>query len=158
MSRGLESFYFTAFMGLVVGGALFIAMHWPVRASIVILFLGSIGVVLALAQLLGDLKALNAGVQPAARPTYETAALEHEGRWGSLEIWAWLWGLFLAIHLIGFEAALPLFVFFYCKLYGGGWLTAILLAGGTWGFLYGVFEEVLHVPWPEPWLKFLIPW
>jgi hypothetical protein len=158
MSRGIESFYFTAFMGLVVAGALFVAKDWPVRASIVILFLGSIGVILALAQLVADFKAVHAGAKPAERPTYETAALEHEGHWGSLEIWAWLWGLFLAIHLIGFQAALPIFVFLYTKFYGGTWLTAILLTAGTWGFLYGVFEEVLHVPWPEPWLKFLLPW
>ncbi|MGH7766936.1 MAG: hypothetical protein ACREQP_05730, partial [Candidatus Binatia bacterium] len=69
MSRGLESLYFTAFMGLVVGGALFIAMDWPVRASIVILFLGSIGVILALAQLVADFKAVHAGAKPAGRPT-----------------------------------------------------------------------------------------
>jgi hypothetical protein len=145
-------------MGFFVGAALYIAKDWPVRASIVILFLGSIGVVLALAQIVADFKKVHAGAKPAERPTYDTGALEHEGRWGSLEIWAWLWGLFFAIHLIGFQAALPIFVFLYTKLYGGGWPTAILLAAGTWGFLEGVFEEILHVPWPEPWLKFLLPW
>jgi hypothetical protein len=124
----------------------------------VILLLGSIGIVLALAQIIADFKAVHAGAKPAERPTYETAALEHTGRWGSLEIWAWLWGLFLAIHLIGFQAALPIFVFLYSKVYGGAWLTSMLLAAGTWGFLYGVFEEVLHVPWPAPWIKLPLPW
>ena len=158
MRRSLESIAFTSFMGLVVLGALLVAKDWPVRASIVILLLGSIGVALALAQLVIDAKALRAGDHRTERPTYETVALEHEGRWGSLEIWGWLWGLFLAIHLIGFQAALPLFVFLYTKLYGGGWATALLLTAGTWGFLYGIFEQVLHVPWPKPWLSFLIPW
>ena len=58
------------------------------------------------------------------RPTFEVEALQHHGRWGSLEIWAWLWGLFFAVHLIGFPIALPLFVFLYIKWYGGSWVTA----------------------------------
>ena len=158
MARGTESFVFTAFIGLVVVGALSVAKDWPVRASIVILLLGSIGMALALAQLVIDFKAARAGAHRAQRPTYEAQALEHKGRWGSLEIWAWLWGLFFAIHAIGFQAALPIFVFLYAKLYGGGWKTACILTAGTWAFLYGIFEQVLHVPWPKPWLSFLIPW
>ena len=157
MTRGIENILFTSFIGLVVVVALFISLDWPVRASIVILLLGSIGIVLTVIQLALDLKTLGRGERNAARPTFEVAALEHQGRWGSLEIWAWLWGLFFAIHLIGMPIALPLFVFLYTKLYGGSWTTALTLAGATWGFLYGVFEQLLHVPWPKPWLGFLLP-
>jgi hypothetical protein len=78
MTRAVENILFTSFIGLVVVVALFISLDWPVRASIVILLLGSIGIV----------------------------------------------------------------------------LTAIQL---VWGFLYGVFEQLLHVPWPKPWLGFLLP-
>ena len=56
---------------------------------------------------------------------------------------------------LGFLVALPLFVFLYVKLYGGGWLTAILLTAVTWGFLYGVYDNLLSVPWPKPWIGFL---
>jgi len=156
MARGLERLLFTAFIGAVIVAALFVSKDWPLRASIVILLLGSIGVVLVLVQLIVDLKALRGEAAAFARPTFEVAALEHQGRWGSLEIWAWLWGLFLAIHLIGFFTALPFFVFAYVKFYGGRWATALILAAGTWGFLYGVFEQVLQVPWPKPWLAFLL--
>ena len=136
--------------------ALFVAKDWPIRASIIILLLGSIGVVLALLQLRLDFKAAHAEDAKILRPTFEVQAIEHQGRWGSLEIWVWLWGLFLAIQLIGMPIALPLFVFLYTKLYGGSWPGALMLAAGTWGFLYGVFEQLLHVPWPKPWLGFLI--
>jgi hypothetical protein len=156
MARGVERILFTSFIGLVVLGALFVAKDWPIRASIVILLLGSIGVVLVLAQLVLDFKALRGAGPNPEPPTFEVAALEHQGRWGSLEIWAWLWGLFAAIHLIGFPIALPLFVLIYVRLYGGRWIAACILACGTWGFLYGVFDQVLHVPWPEPWLRFLV--
>lgn len=156
MIRGIENILFTSFLGLVIFLALFIAKDWPVRASIVILLLGSIGIILTLVQLAFDFKSLRAEVSKVQRPTFEVAALEHQGRWGSLEIWGWLWGLFFSIHLIGFPIALPLFVFLYVKLYGGKWVTALLIAAGTWGFLYGIFEQVLHVPWPKPWLDFLL--
>jgi len=154
MVRGVERICFTFIVGLVPVMALIIAKDWPVRASIVILFLGSIGVVLGLVQLVFDYKGLRQRAD-AQRPTFDVEALQHEGRWGSLEIWGWLLGLFAAIHLIGFLAALPLFVFLYAKVYGARWTTAVILAAATLGFLYGVFEQVLHVPWPEPLLRLL---
>jgi hypothetical protein len=157
MTHAVAHILFTSFIGLVVVVALFISLDWPVRASIVILLLASIGIVLTVVQLVFDFKVLRGDRLKGARPTFEVEALEHQGRWGSLEIWVWLWGLFLAIQLIGMPIALPLFVFFYTKLYGGSWIAALILAASTWGFLYGVFEQLLHVPWPKPWLGFLLP-
>ena len=152
MGRGVEQIIFTSFIGSVMLAALFVAKDWPVRASIIILLLGGVGVILALVQLAADFRALRTDASKAVRPTFEVQAIEHEGRWGSLEIWAWLWGLFCAIHLIGFPIALPSFVFLYVKLYGGSWLTTTLLTALTWGFLYGIYDNLLSVPWPKPWL------
>jgi hypothetical protein len=154
--RRIERISFTSFIGVVILAALFVAKDWPIRASIVVLLLGSIGVVLTAIQLILDFKTAREEVATIGRPSFEVTALEHQGRWGSLEIWAWLWGLFFGIHLIGMPIALPLFVFLYTKFYGGSWTTALILAAGTWGFLYVVFEQVLHVPWPKPWLAFLV--
>ena len=155
MVHGVEKIIFTSIVGLVMLAALYIAKDWPIRASIIILLLGGIGVILASIQFIFDLKDMRSDNSKVLRPTYEVQAIEHQGRWGSLEIWAWLWGLFLAIHLIGFPIALPLFVFSYVKLYGGGWITALLLTGLTWGFIYGLYDYLLSVPWPKPWLSFL---
>jgi hypothetical protein len=157
VTRGIERLVFTSFIGLVILVALLVAKDWPIRASILILLLGGIGIILAMIQLVLDVKNLRTDDQTEERPTFETIAVEHQGRWGTLEIWAWLLGLFLAIQLIGFPVALPLFVFLYVKLYGGSWPTAVLLAAGTWGFLVGVFDEVLNVHWPEPWLGRILP-
>jgi hypothetical protein len=155
MGRAKEQILFTAFIGLVMVAALFVAKDWPIRASIIIIFLGSIGIILVSLQLRLDLKTARAVDTKILRPTFEVQAIEHQGRWGSLEIWAWLWGLFFAIHLIGFPIALPMFVFLYVKLYGGSWLTAVLLTAITWGFLYGVYDNLLSVPWPKPWIRLL---
>jgi hypothetical protein len=150
MASGIEQIVLTLFFGLVIAFALLVAWEWPVRASIIILLLGSVGLILVLAQLVFDFKAVGVKGAFVARPTFDLAPIEAEGRWGSLEIWAWLIGLFASIHVIGFPVALPLFVFLYCKTYGGGWLLSLTLSLLTLGFLYGVFERVLHVPWPEP--------
>jgi Tripartite tricarboxylate transporter TctB family len=155
MLRSTEQIFFTAFMGLVIVGALLVATDWPVRASIIILLLSGVGIILVGVQLVLDLKALRGEHAKVARPTFEVQAIEHQGRWGSLEIWAWLWGLFFAIHLIGFPIALPAFVFLYIKLYGGGWLTSLLLTAVTWTFLYIIYERLLSVPWPKPWIALL---
>ena len=157
MVFGIERILFTSFVGLVMLAALFVAKDWPIRASIIIFLLGGVGVVLDLIQLRIDFRAMRAKEAKVLRPTFEVEALQHQGRWGSLEIWAWLWGLFFAVHLIGFPIALPLFVFLYIKSYGGSWVTAILLTVITWGFLYGIYDYLLHVPWPKPWLGFLVP-
>ena len=155
MARGIEQILFTSFIALVLLASLFVAKDWPIRASIIILLLGGVGVILAGVQLAADFKALRSQGSKIARPTFEVQAIEHEGRWGSLEIWAWLWGLFFAIHLIGFPIALPLFVLLYVKLYGGSWLTTVILTAVTWGFLYGIYDYLLSVPWPKPWLASL---
>jgi len=155
MARATEQIIFTAFISLVLIAALFVAMDWPIRASIIIFLLGGIGVVLALVQLGLDFKAARIEGSKVVRPTFEVQAIEHQGRWGSLEIWAWLWGLFFAVHLIGFPIALPLFVFVYVKTYGGSWLTAIILTAVTGSFLYGIYDYFLSVPWPKPWIAFL---
>jgi len=155
MVRGKEQIFFTAFIGLVIIAALFVARDWPIRASIIILLLGGVGVILTGIQLAMDFKAMRTEGSKVTRPTFEVQAIEHQGRWGSLEIWAWLWGLFFAIHLIGFPIALPLFVFLYVKLYGGAWLTTIILTAVTWGFLYGIYDYLLSVPWPKPWVAYL---
>ena len=52
----LEGLLFTVFIGVVMAGALWFAREWPIRASIGVLVLGSIGVVLAIWQLLLDLR------------------------------------------------------------------------------------------------------
>src|SRR5262245_56739389 len=111
MTRGVEQLIFTSFIGMVMLAALFVAKDWPLRASIIIMLLGGVGVILTVVQLSTDCKTLRTEGSTMVRPKFEVQAIEHEGRWGSLEIWAWLWGLFFAIHLIGFPTALPLFVF-----------------------------------------------
>lgn len=150
----LEKRLFSLFIFLVLVAAVWEAYPWPLRASIVVLLLGSIGVVLALLQLVLDLK-------PSQSPkasqgiSYDTPKLESTGRWSNLEIWSWILGFYTAIHLIGFLSAVPLFVFFYSKIYGARWPVSLALSLLCWGFVYAIFEQLMHVPWPKAILLYL---
>ena len=68
---------------------------------------------------------------------------------GSLEIWAWLIGLVAVILLIGLQVALPLFVLTYARFYGAGWLISLFLAALTGAFIFGIYNQIMHVYWPD---------
>ena len=66
---------------------------------------------------------------------------------------AWMLGFFAAIALLGFNIAVPLFVVLYLKIQGReGWPVTIVLTLAVWGVFYGLFEMLLHLPFPAGWL------
>ena len=149
----IEKSLFTLFFLALLSWAVYVATDWPLRASIIILVLGSVGIALSLVQLMFDLASAEAKSKGIA---FDAPALKPEGRWGNLEIWGWILAFYAAIHLIGFPAAVPLFVFAYARAYGASWVLSLTLAALGWGFLYGLFEQILHVPWPKSLLGLLI--
>lgn len=65
-------------------------------------------------------------------------------------IFAWILGFFLAIVLLGFPLAIPLFVLAYLKGQGNErWPLAALLAGLAWLAFYALFVRLLHLPFLE---------
>lgn len=145
-----ESVLFTVLIGLLLLWALRVAESWDeLRASIIVFVLGSAGVLLAAVQVVKDLWPRR-GNEDGGGIHFDAPALQSAGRWGNLEIWGWLLGFYAAIRIIGFPTAVPLFVFGYAKTYGAGWLLSSFLAAAAWALIYGVFEHILHVPWPEP--------
>jgi hypothetical protein len=152
MRMKLEGLLFTGFIGIVIAGALWFAWEWPIRASIGVLVLGSIGVVLAFCQLLLDVRKSGAATR---RSQFEMPSADVATRWGNVEIWGWIVGFYLLIVTIGFPIAVPLFVLGYSKFYGAGWPLSTVLSAIAWSFVYGVFEKILHVPWPTPLIRSL---
>ena len=148
----LEGLLFTLFIGIVMAAALWFAREWPIRASIGVLVLGSLGVVLAIWQFALDARKSDL---PVERSQFEMPMAARETKWGNVEIWCWIVGFYLLIVTIGFPIAVPLFVLVYSKFYGAGWALSIMLCAIAWGFVYGIFEKILHVPWPTPLLQSL---
>jgi len=68
------------------------------------------------------------------------------GSWqGYALVAAWTLGFFVAIYLIGFTWAIPLFLLSYMKTHGTGWLTSIIAAVVTGGLVYGIFVATLGI-------------
>ncbi len=67
----------------------------------------------------------------------------------TIAIMAWLAGFFLAIWLLGFVPAAPVMTFVYLKTSGREkwWLSAVL-AFASWLFFYGLFDYLIHLPFP----------
>ena len=64
----------------------------------------------------------------------------------------WIVGFFAAIVLFGFAIAVPLFVFLWLKLQANeSWLFSAAFTAAVWGFFYGLFDRLLHLPFPAGW-------
>ncbi len=145
----LEKILFTLFIVCIFIVALRSSLDWPIRASILVLLLGGIGLVLALVQLGTEFWTIFHEPAKAKGMSFEVPLMETGSRWGNLEIWGWLIGLYASIWLVGFPIAVPLWVFAYSKFYGSHWITSTCLTTVAWAFIYGIFDRALHVPWPD---------
>jgi putative tricarboxylic transport membrane protein len=68
----------------------------------------------------------------------------------AVSIVAWTLGFFLAIWLLGFVIAVPVASFLYFRFAGGEkWPISILLSLAAWAVFYGLFDYLLHLPFPE---------
>ncbi len=149
--------YFTIFVMLIMAFAVWEATHWPLKASIMILVLGSGGVLVTGIQLVRELR--NPGKTESSGMDIEVDE-ELTGKKTTpriVAISAWIVGLFVSIWMIGFFIAVPLFSFLYSKFNGARWAIAILIAAINTLTLWGLFEQLLHVPWPEPVLQRFLP-
>jgi hypothetical protein len=62
----------------------------------------------------------------------------------------WILGFFIAIWLLGFVAAVPIASFLYFRFAGGEkWWISTLLSVAAWAVFYGLFDSLLHLPFPE---------
>lgn len=144
---------FTGFLAMVFLGAAYIASNWPPRASLIVFILCAIAVPLLLAQLCRDLflSRRSAVVQRQIYDIPGSADGPPAARWrADMEIWFWLLGLVVGIRLIGFLPSVALFVFGYARWNGTRSVPAFLLAFFAWAFLYLLFDQVMHIPWPDP--------
>jgi len=67
----------------------------------------------------------------------------------AINIFSWIFGLYLSIYVIGFIISVPLFLLLYLRLQAGEpWNVIVTYTVVMFLFLIGVFEMVLHIPWP----------
>ena len=123
------------------------AREWWFRARLFPWAIGFAGLALAILQLMSDgaalVKSRRAGGE---QKTDEKSAV---ARQRTLSMTAWILGFFAAIWLLGFPLAVPLTIFLYLKNARERWPISIILAFFGWVSFYGLFDHVLHVPFPE---------
>ncbi|MFQ5917222.1 MAG: hypothetical protein ACE5I0_05340 [Candidatus Binatia bacterium] len=62
----------------------------------------------------------------------------------------WFLGLFVGIWLIGFQAALPLFMILYLAIQArSGWLLSLVMAGAVVAVQFVLFDRLLQIAWPK---------
>jgi hypothetical protein len=129
---------------IVAAAGVFVATDWPWKAKLFPLVIGIPLFFLALAELLWSLLSKT---PPEEAPVHEAAARR------TLLACAWIFGFLAAIVLLGFPVAVPLFVFAYLKLQGKeGWIFSLVFTAIVWALFYGLFDQLLHLPFPAGWL------
>ncbi len=140
--------YTLGFIALLAWGVS-VAQEWPLRSALIVYSLAGVGIPLALLQVTLDLLRIRKHLGGAAAETTpgdgSPDVLRRTG-----EVILWIAALVGGILLIGFHVTLPLFTAGYAFAYGARWRTALLLGALAEGYLYLVFDELLHVLWPEP--------
>ncbi|MDE0341753.1 MAG: tripartite tricarboxylate transporter permease [Deltaproteobacteria bacterium] len=140
--------YTLGFIALLAWGAS-VAQEWPLRSALIVYSLAGVGIPLALLQVTLDLLRIRKHLGgAAAETTPDGGSPDVLRRTG--EVILWIAALVGGILLIGFHVTLPLFTAGYAFAYGARWRTALLLGVLAEGYLYLVFDELLHVLWPEP--------
>jgi hypothetical protein len=62
-------------------------------------------------------------------------------------------GFLALIVLLGFPVAVAAFMLIYLKFAAKeGWIFSIVVTALVWGAFYGLFDAMLHLPFPEGWL------
>jgi hypothetical protein len=137
---------FTLVIVTTIAVALFQSRNFGFRAGLFPWVIGIPTLLLALVQLAKDVyrpKEAGADGHEALPPE----AVRHR----TLSIIGWIAGCFLAIWLLGFSYAVPLFIFVYLKLEAReGWLMTVVVTFLSWLFFYMLFERMLNVPFPDP--------
>lgn len=139
-------------LGVIVVGAwaLLSTGAWPAKAALFPRIVAIPLLVLAVAEFLLSLtheeqtegRTVTQGVDFQLSEVDPSVALPR-----TISIFAWILGFFVAIILIGFPRAIPLFVFLYLKIEAKeGWLLSLLLSGAAWGLFYLLFVRLLPLP------------
>jgi TctA family transporter len=139
----------TAFAILVWG-----ARNWPLQTRLFPWVIGISMLVLSLIQLAQDLlkgvltlsRSVGGPVDVQINEPTDRALV----RWRTLNIFSWIFVFFVGVWLLGFSVAVPLLVFLYMKVQSQErWTLSLVLSGSAWIVFWGLFDRLLHIPFPR---------
>lgn len=131
----------------------YLAKDWRLQARLYPWVIGIPMVILALIQIILDLK----GVE--RKPESDGAPVDFQmtqtvdpvlAKQRTVNIFSWILGFLVVIWLLGFAVTIPLFVFLYLKVQSKEpWLLSIILTAAAWFAFWGLFVWLLNLPFPE---------
>jgi hypothetical protein len=131
----------------------YLAQDWRMQARLYPWAIGIPMLILAIVQVILDLKGIQAKPQSDATPmdfqfTKEIDPATAKKR--AIIMFSWLLGFFFGIWLLGFPIAIALMMFTYLKIQGGeSWGLSIALTIIAWLVFWGLFVKLLTLPFPE---------
>ncbi|MFC1979925.1 tripartite tricarboxylate transporter TctB family protein [Chloroflexota bacterium] len=139
-----KSYFLIAIMAAMLFVIIYSLGMEYIESKLLPLIIGSIVLILAAMALVRDMWGKG---KPSSAAIVEESLPEETGVGISRYLLggAWVLGFFLAIYLLGFIIAIPLFVLLYTKLNGTSWIATIVLTVLTTGITYVLFEIVLQV-------------
>jgi putative tricarboxylic transport membrane protein len=129
------------------------AQDWRMQARLYPWAIGIPMVILAIVQVILDLKGIQAKQSADATPMdfqFSKGTDPIVARKRTIIMFTWLFGFFLGIWLLGFPIAIALMVFTYLKFQGREpWGLSIILTVIAWLVFWGLFVKLLTLPFPE---------
>jgi len=142
---------FTMVVILALAAALWQSRNFGFRAGLFPWVVGIPTLVLALAQLIRDLRGRTkkaAAPEGVGEPHHTVEPAVELKRTVAISLWTI--GCFVAIWWLGFSIAVPLVILLYLKFAGKeNWLITASVTFCAWLFFWGLFEKTLNVPFPE---------
>lgn len=127
--------FFSLGLAVVAAYTVYAASRWPPKAALFPLTMGIPLLVLAIAQIVMELRDPPAPAEPAS------------ARRRTFAVFAWMATFIILVLLAGFPIAVPIFVFSYLVMESQErWGLSIALAAAAWGVFHLLFERLLHFP------------
>ena len=129
------------------------AQEWRLQARLYPWAIGIPMLVLAIVQVIMDLRGVKAKESADATPMDFQFTKDVEpavAKKRAITMFSWLLGFFFAIWIVGFNIAIPLMMFTYMKFQGKEpWVLSIVLTVVAFIFYYALFVRLLNLPFPE---------
>jgi len=138
-------------VALAAAWALVQTIGWPIKTS---LYPRAVGIPLFLLAVAETLLSLRRGEEKDDGEALDVALSQDVSpdvaARRTAAVIAWIGGFYVAIILIGFPRAIPLFVFGYLRIQGKeSWALSILLAALAWLGFDLLFVRLLHTPFAD---------
>ena len=131
----------------------YVAKDWRLQARLYPCVIGIPMVILALVQVILDLKGVERKQQDAAPVDFQFAQTTVDpavAKRRAITMFAWFFGFFFGIWLLGFNITIPLMVFTYLKIQSNEkWWLSLTLTAIAWGFFHVLFVRLLTLPFPD---------